>query len=359
MIQISREVPNLTCPQCQSQLMNPEVTAQCRRCQTKYTAEAGIPNLMPEDLRTDYGLAADHGTLNMLAKQIGWRQAVFDYTTQHDGGISMEYANEYICSEARADFRYLLPVKRESITLDVGSGWGNITCAFARVCRHVIALDISTENLHFVETRTQQEDLHNVTVAQGDVCTLPVQNESCDIALMVGVLGWAACGRNDGLPQELQKQALGHICRALKSGGTLYLATDNRFSIKYFWGTKESHTGLRFISLLPYPVARRYSNIVRNQDFREVTYSFVGLHKLLHSIGFDKVKFHFPVPGYENFRFIVNLEDNRTNRFWLKQLLAHPRFSYSHYLVSRLLFSLPFRIEKYFWPSFSVVATKQ
>jgi 2-polyprenyl-3-methyl-5-hydroxy-6-metoxy-1,4-benzoquinol methylase/uncharacterized protein YbaR (Trm112 family) len=346
------------CLHCEGGLQLIENGLQCTRCGVQFAINEGIACLVPKELRTDYALTSHHDELNRRAMKVGWEAAVREHTKGYHGVQGVEYANEYICSEARADFRFLMPIDGNSVVLDIGSGWGNITTAFARAARYVIALDTNLDNLRFVQLRAQQEGLHNVIVAQGDACSLSVQPASCDVVLMVGVLERVAWGRVDDSPQHLQKRALQRVHRALKPGGYLYLATENRFSFKYFLGASEPHTNLRFVSLLPSVFAQKYSRLVRRQDYREITYSLWGLRKLLHSVGFDRVDFFFPIPGYQNFRFLVDFGDRRVTRFVMERLRTHPRFSRWQYLAGRIMVSLPLRLERFFWPSFSVLAVR-
>lgn len=346
------------CSHCQGDLRLIEKGLLCTRCGAQFAIDQGIPCLVPQEVRTDYALTSHHHELNRRAVEVGWEAAVLEHTERHHGAQSVEYANEYICSEGRADFRFLMPVDGNSVILDVGSGWGNITTAFARTSRYVIALDTNLDNLRFVQLRAQQEGLRNVIVAQGDASTLPIQPASCDAAVMVGVLEWVAWGRANGSPHRLQEQALVRVHRALKPGGCLYLAIENRFSFKYFLGVKEPHTNLRFISLLPNTLAQKYSQLARGQDYQEITYSLWGLRKLLRSVGFRQIKFFFPIPGYQNFRFLVDFQDRGVSRFVLERLRTHPRFTRRQYLAGRAMLYLPLGLARFFWPSFSVLAVR-
>jgi ubiquinone/menaquinone biosynthesis C-methylase UbiE len=331
---------------------------QCIGCGAQFVIDEGIACFMPKGLRTDCALTPYFQELYRRAIEIGWEAAIREHTRKHPGPQGVEYTQEHICSEARADFRFLMPVDSSSVVLDVGSGWGNTTTAFARTARYVIALDTSLDNLRFVQLRARQEGLHNVIAAQGDACTMSVQPASCDAALMVGVLEQVAWGRADGSPQCLQKRALQGVHRVLKPGGCLYLAIENRFGFHCFLGAKGRHTNLRFVSLLPYVLAQRYSTLVRQRDYREITYSLPGLRRLLRSVGFDQVDFYFPIPNCQNFRFLVDFENRCASRFVLEQLPTYPRFSRWQYLAGRIMLSLPLYLGRFFWPSFSVLAVR-
>jgi ubiquinone/menaquinone biosynthesis C-methylase UbiE len=314
--------------------------------------------LIPGGVRGDYALTSRHSDLNEEAARIGWRDAIMEHTRQHSGPEGATYAREYICSEARADFRFLMPINEQSVVLDLGSGWGNVTTAFARLVDRVVAMDTNLDNLQFVRLRARQEGLHNVVTVQGDAYTLPAMRESFDAVLMVGVLEWVAWGRDDADPRMVQREALLRAFRSLKPGGVLYLAIENRFSLKYFFGIREPHTRLRFISLMPMTLARLYSRRVRGKDYVETTYSYSGLSRLLRSVGFERQKFWFPVPGYQNFRYLIDLDDVSGARYVAEQLPTYSSASRIAVLGGAALRHMPLGLAKTLWPSFAVVATR-
>ncbi|MBN1483921.1 MAG: class I SAM-dependent methyltransferase [Chloroflexia bacterium] len=288
-----------------------------------------------------------------LAKSQDWRAAArqFAETTSHP-----EYQLEYVTNEARADFRFLLPIDGDSTVLDIGSGWGNIATAFARTCGQAFALDVSLEHLQMVQVRARQEGLSNVVPFRADATHLPIPPGSLDIALMVGVLEWVAWGRNDGAPKKLQSRALGEILDALKPGGTLYIGIENRFGFNYLLGSRDPHTGLRFITILPRVLANLYSLAARKRPYREWTYSLRDLNNLLHQAGFEDVRFLFPIPNYQNFRFIVDYAAPGTSRFVLNRLGSHARFTRWHYIAGRAASIL--HLERWLSPCFSVLARR-
>ena len=95
---------------------------------------------------------------------------------------------EYITSEARADFRFLLPITKDAVVPDVCGGWGKMTTAFARTCKHVFTLDTSQSKLEFVNIRTSQEGLTNITFIQSRPSEIPLPFDSCHIALLTDTL---------------------------------------------------------------------------------------------------------------------------------------------------------------------------
>lgn len=347
------------CPNCCGELNPTHTGFQCSVCLSQYDNREGIPSFIPEGLRTDYSLIPHHHELNQLALEIGWKNSVIGHIDKYlKDSKNIQYAHEYIISEARGDFQFLLPINKDSIILEIGSGWGNITSSLARVSKHVFAVDTNLDNLHFVKLRADQEGLNNITAIQGDACTLPVKGSCIDAVIMVGVLEWVAWGRNGKSPHYLQRETLNIVNKALKTKGCLYLAIENRFNFKYFLGVKEPNTNLRFISIPPYQFGNKYSRLMRKKEFREVTYSQLELRKLLKSVGFNDLDFFYPIPNYQNFRYLSRLENRITFLFLIKMLASFPKFSPPYYLIGSLFSFLPKSIIHFFWPNFCVIASK-
>lgn len=90
---------------------------------------------------------------------------------------------------------------------DLGCGTGTQTAALARFVDRVIAVDNTGPMLQAARQRTA--DLPNVEVREGDLESLPIEDGTCDAALLVLVLAY--------LPQPAA--ALAEMGRILKPGG--------------------------------------------------------------------------------------------------------------------------------------------
>ena len=95
---------------------------------------------------------------------------------------------------------------------DLGCGTGQITAAIAPHVASVIAVDGSAEML--AAARKRLKDLENVEVRRGDLETLPVEDATLDVALVVLVLHHLADPAS----------AVSEAARVLKPGGRLLIA---------------------------------------------------------------------------------------------------------------------------------------
>lgn len=343
----------LACYICHSPLKHNPTTLSCMNCQIEWPIQNTIPDFVATGSTNQYIMAGQSNKINQLAKEEGWRFAARDAANQTN---NPEYQYEYIVNEARADFKLLLPLTHDNIVLDIGSGWGTITTAFSRHARHVFALDVSRENLEFTRYRLEQEGLNNCTLLQTDATKIPLPRNSCDIALLVGVLEWVAWGSEESHPKTIQANVLQSIYDVLAPGGCLYIGIENRFSYKYFLGAKEPHTGLRFVSLLPFPLANIYSKVIRGRYYREITHSLSGIKQLIRESGFKSAKIYFPVPGYQNFRFLTSHDTKGVSKYLFDELRNFPKYKFNYYLASMV--ALQLKIHKQIAPCFSIIAYK-
>lgn len=343
------------CPVCKGTLKEADGALSCASCGARWPVSDGIPCFLTTGELPEYQLSADMAGLVRQARALGWRLALEEHLGQ--AGKRRAYAQEYVSSEARADFRFLMTLPENPVVLDVGSGWGNIAIAFARHAGQVFALDTTFANLQFVRERAIQEDVPNLTTLLGDAASLPLPERSCDAVLMVGVLEWVAWGREGSTPRELQLAALREAHRVLRPGGQLYVAIENRYSVKSFVGFKEPHTGLRFVSLLPRPFANRYSRAARGQAFREYTYSSPELDALLNAAGFGTIQHFYPLPSYQNFRYITGFEDQRLTKYLVSRLQGHGNFAGAFALATRIAVAV--RLHRPFAPCFSFLASRE
>lgn len=196
--------------------------------------------------------------------------------------------------EGRADLARLLS-RADGIAVDVGAGLGTHTVALARSARHVYALDRSLRRAALTAARARAEGLHNVTAAHADASRIPLGSETCDLALLIGVLEWTGVDATD--PGAAQRGVLSEIERVLKPGGSLLIGIENRFGAHYFGGAREEHTNLRFGSLLPRRLANAYSRAIRGRSMTNYTYSRAALLELVRGAGLQP-RLGIALPSY-------------------------------------------------------------
>lgn len=214
---------------------------------------------------------------------------------------------DFTFEENRADWRFLVPVTKESTVLDIGAGMGRSSIPLARVAGRVVSVDSSFLRMKFLRKRAEKDGLKNIEVYVGDLFKLPFPDESFDVIVMNGLLEYLGMNHDYANPREAQIAGLQICKRLLKKGGYLYIGIENRFALSYIRGI--DHSGLRFTSYMPRFVANWYCSLRKKRPYDTYTYNVTGYKELLHEAGFHDPDFFLPYPGYNCPRVIVPYGD--------------------------------------------------
>ena len=123
----------------------------------------------------------------------------------------------------------------------------------------------------------------NIKKCQPD--EVEVLSEKYDYAILFGLC----------FEEEKAENLLKKLCKCLKQEGKLFLATDNRFGIRYFCGDKDPYTGHVLDGIDHYAKVSEQ----RRQKLYGKAYSKAELQKILTGSGFQKYKFYSVMPALE------------------------------------------------------------
>jgi SAM-dependent methyltransferase len=345
-----------SCPQCRQPLLAEKDDLACKPCSLRYPIKDGIPSF--SSTSSYFFGEVDKAAIDRcieLAEKEGWNKALNDYLRPISPD-TYQYATDY----SRADWRFLLPLSKESKVLDLGSGWGIISLALARTCGSVVSMDETYEKVRFLNIRKTQEKVDNITVVHaGDLLELPFPDREFDAVVMNGVLEWTGVSSHEADPLTAQKKFLKSTHRCLKDNGILYLGIENRCGYNYFLGDRD-HNGLRFVGLLPRRLADIYSRLAGKGSYKTLIHSYRAYRRLLNQAGFGSLAFYFPVPSYRYPLFTVPLKDPSLLKYFVAHLFPteKKRLAYTMIrLTSKLLFILG--LMPYLVPSYIIVARKR
>lgn len=287
------------CPHCLGMLMSLEKWLHCRECGATFPIVDGIPLLTDKgDYYFGESIVKNRSAMQRVLESLKsehWDRRIME-VIGHDEALVL-----YMFEEARGGFKFLLPLDSKLIALDVGSGYGVISISLARHLQHVVALDLTWERLLFARWLSKHKGISNITfVAGGDTRFLPFPNNMFDIVILNGVLEWIPKSLNIDkcTPNEIQHAFLKEIGRVLKPKGVLYIGIENRFAWQYWVGTREEHTGLPFISIIPRNLADIYSRCFKNEPYCTWTPSLPSFKSMLKRAGFHNVCITFAFPHY-------------------------------------------------------------
>lgn len=267
-------------------------SAALRGGQAAYPIRDGVPVFLSGQSPAPAVLAGVRLTdLLAAARTEGWLQALRS-SFGHDSHLL-----KYITADSRGDFLGILPLKSESKVLEIGPGLGQMTRKLATRARSVDVMEISEEQAQFVKLSCEQSGLDNVAVAcGGDDCRLPYADEQFDLVVLNLVFEW--CGsRFQGDHETAQRTLLHEMHRVLKRGGSLYLATKNRFGLRLLMGKQDEHFhGMKFGSCLPRGVGAALLERKGHRRSSGYLHSFNELQSLLAQAGFGATRSYWPAP---------------------------------------------------------------
>ena len=284
--------PNYVCPSTHEPLHPDGESLRTGAGDEVYPIQAGVPQFLRFGPAEDEPTRAKLEQLNRQAREDGWRSALRAVYSEDADLI------RYVTEPGRASFIDLLPLTSDSDVLEIGPGLGQFTTVLARRARSVCALEVVAGQAQFAAERCRQEGMTNVHLAVGgDDCRLPYADMSFDSAIVNLVFEWCASRCLDEPITSVQRRFLDEICRVLKPGGSLYLATKNRFALRFLIGKPDEHCyGVRFGSALPRWLARFLVRWRGHPRPFGMLYSHNTLKALLRDAGFEKIDSFWATP---------------------------------------------------------------
>lgn len=173
--------------------------------------------------------------------------------------------------------------KKESL-LEIGGGCGALTGLFLDKGLDVTTVELSKRRANIIRGRFKNKE--NLEVLDGNIHDKELKGKY-DYVTLIGVLEYSGkYGKGDNPYLDMIKESKSF----LKKDGTLIIAIENRFGLKYWRGAPEDHTNILFDSLEGYP---NYQGI-RTFGKKELT-------DLLIEGGFKKedISFYYPLPDYK------------------------------------------------------------
>ncbi len=263
-----------------------------------------------------------------------------------------EYTMRYIMEEDRADWIFLLPVRKDWRALDLGSGWGSVSIPLSRWVGEVYCGDPTMLNCRFLKMRAEHEGIDNLHVFNSDPLDFPdypFPEGSFDLIALNGVLEWTGNADSQSPVRDLQVKALKALKKLLAPGGYLYVGIENRYAYGAFLG-QPVHFEAPFIGLLPRPIANAAMKIFKGRPHRTHIHGMRGYRRLLGEAGFESVDFYLPRPSYRDLFWLIPGNSNSGVRLWARHLAKGE--SPTKRIVRWWARRLPIRG---IWPCYSIV----
>ena len=286
------------------------------------------------------------------------------------------WLEDVIFSKKREAGLELLNLKGDEVCIDFGCMWGALSVPLSKRTKLVIAADQTIESLEFLRERKNHENISNLILLNTDIKQFPtLENLKIDIAVVNGVLEWIPekgsielkkyygkknkkiYGKFEN-PINQQKEFLTNVKGKIKKNGKLYLAIENRYDFKMFFGVNDPHSNLLLTSVLPKRIANIISKIFLGRPYVNWIYSKKELENLLKELGFKNIQTYFAFPDYrfpeiiihsrkdlKNFYPTIQIKD-KNNKLKVKRLFG--------FIIEYIIFKI-FKLKK-LAPSFIVIA---
>ena len=188
----------------------------------------------------------------------------------------------YHLSDIRENLLDWYEFNPQGTLLEIGAGCGAVTGLFCRKTGRVTAIDLSKRRSAINAARNG--GLGNLEILVGNFEDIRIQ-ETFDYVTLIGVLEYAGYYISGESPYL---EMLRRVKTFLKPGGTLIVAIENKYGLKYWAGAPEDHTGGLFDGVEDYAKVKG----VR-------TFSKPELTRLLQEAGFRDNEFYYPMPDYK------------------------------------------------------------
>lgn len=205
---------------------------------------------------------------------------------------SNEWAIMYHLSPFRQNLLSWYDFTPDASLLEVGGGCGAFSGLFAEKLKNVKVVELSKRRAEIIYHR--HKDFDNLEIFAGNLHDIKL-NRKFDYITLIGVLEYAGKYTDSTNSGNSFKSFLEFIKSFLKDDGTILLAIENKFGLKYWAGAKEDHSARLFDSIEDYP---------NSKDVQ--TFGKPELEHLLKNAGFNKQFFYYPIPDYKLPRVIYS-----------------------------------------------------
>ncbi len=169
-----------------------------------------------------------------------------------------------------------LGVSADDTLIDFGCGTGMLVLEAAKLCRRVVAVDVSAAMLAHLRNKAARLGIDNLEVAQQGFLTYEHRGEPVDFVVTQRAL--------HHLPDFWKVQALKRVADVLKPGGVLFV--DDLF---YSFGPDEADQALeRWMNEVAVETGDGFSREFFEHDVREefITYTWL-FEAMVEKVGFD------------------------------------------------------------------------
>lgn len=189
----------------------------------------------------------------------------------------------YHLSPVRQNILEWYPFKKDDHVLEVGAGCGAISGVLSKKAGRVTCIELSKRRSLINAYRNRNCD--NLEIMVGNFNHIKLK-EKFDYITLIGVLEYASYYTE---AEEPFVEFLKNIRKMLKPEGSILIAIENKYGLKYWAGAREDHTGRFFDGIEGY----------HKTESRVRTFSKKEIASIIQNAGYEKLGFYYPFPDYK------------------------------------------------------------
>ena len=269
------------------------------------------------------------------------------------------WAYEMIVSQSRADFLFLLDIKKDDLALVIGADLGQIALPLSRFC-NVIAIENDPDKIEIMKIIAKQENQNNIQFVMSDIHQTKFETGKFDLVIINDFEKIGSLGNKDQMIN--QPEILSETHRILKFGGILYFGALNKFGLQYLLG--ENVDGLQDYVYLKNDLAKSIFEAETGEKLRILPHGKKEYKNMVLKSGFKDVNFIGNLRDYRLPYAWVDLSTNHSSEFVAKNIYFLDGYDMSNKIISKYNQKLKHLYEIFsqqlpdLYPSYSIMAQK-
>tara|TARA_B100000953_G_scaffold90970_1_gene74139 strand:+ start:127 stop:1221 length:1095 start_codon:yes stop_codon:yes gene_type:complete len=235
-----------------------------------------------------------------------------------------------ITSQNRADFLFLLDIKKDNLALVIGADLGQIALPLSRFC-NVIAIENDPDKIEIMKIIAKQENRNNIEFLNSDIYNTKFDTGKFDLVIINGFEKVGFFENKDQM--ENQQELLNEAHRVLKLGGTLYFDALNKFGLQYLLG--ENVDGLQDYVYLKSDISKSIFETETGERLKTLHHGKKEYEKMILKSGFKDVNFYGNLRDHRLPFAWVDLSSNKSSMFVANNLYFLDEFDTSNQTRSK------------------------
>ena len=319
-----------------------------------------------EYMPRDYSLFYNSDTVDFAInkRELGMFREKLETKNWLEAAAEVYYPNkpwtyEMIVNQSRADFLFLLDIKKDDLALVVGADLGQIAVPLSRFC-NVIAIEDDPDKIEIMKTIAKQENRNNIQFLVSDIDNAKFETDKFDLVIINDFEKIRSNTNNEQIKN--QQELLDEAYRITKFGGTLYFGALNKFGLQYLLG--ENVDGLQDFVYLKNDLAKSIFETETGETLKTLHYGKKEYEEIILKAGFKDVNFFGNIRDHRLPYTWVDLSNNQSSAFISNNLYFFDEYDISNKTRSKYSEKLKYLYEIFsdqlsnFYSSYSMVAQK-